>query len=81
MLSEVIRSTDNTLACEPFHKHVSQEPDGLPQVLLAERGGELPHHPPKFNATVIVYPTLCHVTICKHVSCEMLIGICRLLLH
>ncbi|KAL3145489.1 hypothetical protein ABBQ32_003313 [Trebouxia sp. C0010 RCD-2024] len=38
MLSEVIRSTDNTLACQPFNNHVSQEPNGLPQVLLAERG-------------------------------------------
>ena len=44
MLSEVIRSTDNTLACEPFKNHVSQEPDALPQVLLAERGSKQQHH-------------------------------------
>lgn len=39
MLSEVVRSTDNTLACVPFQNEVLQQPNGLPQVLLAERGG------------------------------------------
>ena len=45
MLSEVIRSTDNTLACLPFQNHASQQPNGLPQVLLAERGGKHLKHP------------------------------------
>ena len=40
MLGEVVRSTDNSLACEPFSKHVSQPPNGLPPILLAERGGK-----------------------------------------
>ena len=44
MLSEVVRSTDNTLACAPFQNHVLQQPNGLPQVLLAERGGKQPKH-------------------------------------
>lgn len=39
MLGEVASSTDNSLACEPFSKPVSQPENGLPPVLLAERGG------------------------------------------
>ena len=43
MLGEVASSTDNSLACEPFSKPVSQPENGLPPVLLAERGGEQGH--------------------------------------
>lgn len=45
MLSEVVRSTENSLACEPFQNRISQQPNGLPQVLLAERGGKQQSHP------------------------------------
>ncbi len=40
MLGELVRSTDNSLACEPFQKAVVQPAHGLPPVLLAERGGQ-----------------------------------------
>lgn len=40
MLGEVLRSTDNSLACEPFQNAVSQPSHGLPPLLLAERGGK-----------------------------------------
>lgn len=40
MLGELVRSTDNSLACEPFLKTVVQPAHGLPPVLLAERGGQ-----------------------------------------
>ncbi|DBB12286.1 TPA: hypothetical protein ACH3X3_006385 [Trebouxia sp. C0006] len=39
MLGELVRSTDNSLACEPFQKAVVQPEHGLPPLLLAERGG------------------------------------------
>lgn len=41
MLGEVLSSTDNSLACEPFLSTVPQDPHGLPPLLLTERGGEL----------------------------------------
>ncbi len=40
MLGELVRSTDNSLACEPFQKAVVQPEHGLPPLLLAERGGQ-----------------------------------------
>ncbi|DBA89887.1 TPA: hypothetical protein ACH3X2_004741 [Trebouxia sp. C0005] len=39
MLGELVRSTDNSLACEQFQNVVVQPVHGLPPVLLAERGG------------------------------------------
>ncbi len=40
MLGELVRSTVNSLACEPFQKAVVQPEHGLPPLLLAERGGQ-----------------------------------------
>lgn len=40
MLGELVRSTDNSLACEQFQNVVVQPVHGLPPVLLAERGGQ-----------------------------------------
>lgn len=39
MLGEILRSADNSLACEPFQTAVVQPAHGLPPILLAERGG------------------------------------------
>ena len=60
MLGELVRSTDNSLACEPFQKAVVQPAHGLPPVLLAERGG---HHV-KPTAMVPVMPNKLTVMMC-----------------